>query len=371
MGKYLNDCNIVVGAIYDTNCDGKIEVTNIEKGGITTIRFIDSGNEYKTQKQTVKYGKIRDRNRDRTKEYVAACNEKHNYKYSYSKTVYTKSTNKVVVTCPTHGDFSIEAQIHKTQQGCPKCGWEVCAEKNRMTTEQFIEKSRSLFGDRFSYEKTEYLGGKTPLIVTCPVHGDISILPTAHYDCVVGCIDCGEDIRAENYRVKFDEFVSRSRAIHGEKYQYVESSYTEMRGTVSIICPIHGEFVTRAYHHVCNGSACPNCAQTGFSPAYPAILYFLQSDDFFKVGVSNKLKTKFRISNINRESYPQIFEEVSIYPMPGHLCLKAEKILLNKFRDLGCKNPIVKFNGWTECFQGISIQEAIKIVDEVVREVNG
>lgn len=260
MGKYLNDCDVVVGGIYDTTLDGKIEVIGIEKGGITTIRFLDSGNEYKSQKQTVKYGKIRDRNRDRTKEYIAACSEKHNHKYLYHKTAYTKSTNKVVVTCPEHGDFSIQAQIHKVSQGCPKCGWDVCAKKNTMTTQDFIVKSKSLFGDRFSYEKTEYIGGKTPVTITCPVHGDIVILPAAHYNCVVGCIDCGEDIRAENYRIKFDEFVTRAREIHGDFYSYVEESYTEMRGAITIVCPVHGAFESKAYHHVCNEAGCPRCA---------------------------------------------------------------------------------------------------------------
>lgn len=363
--------DIVVGGIYSTNKDGDVEVLEIGKGGTILIKFISSGNQYTSKKETLCRGHIRDSKRDRTVEYIAACNKKHNNKYSYTKTLYTKSDKKVIVTCPIHGDFSVNAQLHKSSQGCPKCGWEVSAKKNRMTTQDFIAKSRGLFGDRFSYDKTEYVDGKTPLIITCPEHGDIVILPAAHYDCVVGCIDCGEDIRAENYRIKFDEFVERSRVVHGDKYQYVESSYTEMRGAVTIICPIHGEFVAKAYHHVCNGSACPNCSQTGFSPAYPAILYFLQSDDYFKVGISNKLKTKFRVSNINRESYPQVFEEISIYPMRGDLCLKAEKILLNKFRELGCNNPIVKFNGWTECFQGIPIQQAITIVDEVVRSIDG
>ena len=135
-----------------------------------------------------------------------------------------------------------------------------------------------------------------------------------------------------------------------------------MRGDVTIICPIHGEFVAKAYHHVSNGSGCPSCSQTGFSPAYPAILYFLQSDDYFKIGISNRLSPKFRLSNINRESFPQVFKEVCVYPMRGDLCLKAEKELLKIFREMGCKSPTTSFNGWTECFSGIPVQQAIDMV---------
>jgi hypothetical protein len=41
--------------------------------------------------------------------------------YDYSKTVYTGSKNKIIVTCPTHGDFEIMAADHLAGAGCAKC----------------------------------------------------------------------------------------------------------------------------------------------------------------------------------------------------------------------------------------------------------
>lgn len=45
----------------------------------------------------------------------------HTNKYSYDKTVYTKNSIPVIITCPTHGDFEQEPRSHLAGNGCMKC----------------------------------------------------------------------------------------------------------------------------------------------------------------------------------------------------------------------------------------------------------
>ena len=40
-----------------------------------------------------------------TSEFIERANKIHNYKYDYSKTVYTKSKENIVIICPKHGEF--------------------------------------------------------------------------------------------------------------------------------------------------------------------------------------------------------------------------------------------------------------------------
>lgn len=56
-----------------------------------------------------------------TDDFVSKSNRLHNYKYSYTKTRYTKSCNKVIITCPTHGDFKQTPNHHLSGIGCPIC----------------------------------------------------------------------------------------------------------------------------------------------------------------------------------------------------------------------------------------------------------
>ena len=54
-------------------------------------------------------------------EFIDKANKVHNYKYTYSKTNYNKSNEKILITCFNHGDFYQEANSHFRGIGCPLC----------------------------------------------------------------------------------------------------------------------------------------------------------------------------------------------------------------------------------------------------------
>jgi hypothetical protein len=54
--------------------------------------------------------------------FIKLSNEKHGNKYDYSKTVYQKQKDKVIITCPKHGDFKqTPANHYHLLRGCPRC----------------------------------------------------------------------------------------------------------------------------------------------------------------------------------------------------------------------------------------------------------
>lgn len=54
--------------------------------------------------------------------------------YNYDKTVYKNSHDKVIITCPIHGDFEQSPNAHLNGQGCPKCS------SNRIILEETVTK---------------------------------------------------------------------------------------------------------------------------------------------------------------------------------------------------------------------------------------
>lgn len=60
-------------------------------------------------------------------------------------------------------------------------------------------------------------------------------------------------------RLTFEEFISKAREVHGDKYEYSKVVYINNRTKVCIICPIHGEFWQVPSAHLC-GQGCPRCA---------------------------------------------------------------------------------------------------------------
>jgi len=53
--------------------------------------------------------------------FVSKAKEVHGDLYLYDKVVYVNMQSKVLITCPTHGDFAQTARDHLKGYGCPKC----------------------------------------------------------------------------------------------------------------------------------------------------------------------------------------------------------------------------------------------------------
>ena len=120
-------------------------------------------------------------------EFVARATEKYGGYYDYSQIDYNRfsgpTANKVKIICPEHGEFFQNPSVH-LRSGCLACA----QARRRKNTDEFIQKSKSKFGDFYDYAKTEYETVDSELIITCPKHGDQKITPSDHYR--VGCWFC-------------------------------------------------------------------------------------------------------------------------------------------------------------------------------------
>lgn len=56
------------------------------------------------------------------------------------------------------------------------------------------------------------------------------------------------------------EFISKARLVHGDKYNYSKVEYVDTHTKVSVICPIHGSFLTIPCDHL-HKHGCPHCAR--------------------------------------------------------------------------------------------------------------
>ena len=93
---------------------------------------------------------------------------------------------KYPIICPEHGIFYKTFEKHiGSKQGCPECSG-----KKRYTTENFINKAKTLkHAKDYDYSKTVYANNKTHVIVTCKEHGDFKITP-GHLLSGEGCPKC-------------------------------------------------------------------------------------------------------------------------------------------------------------------------------------
>jgi len=192
-----------------------------------------------------------DRTRITLDDFIKRATEKHNGFYSYDNVVMGKnSASKVSITCPKHGDFLQKVSEHLRGHGCPKCK----VDKDTLTQEEFIQRSKITHDDFYTYDNVNYVNNRTPVLITCPIHGDFKQRPVSHMD-GQGCKKCAID----NRKITRDEFVNKSTEIHNGYYSY-DKVVMGSRGDekVTVTCPKHGDFLIRPYSHL-QGQGCRTC----------------------------------------------------------------------------------------------------------------
>ena len=197
----------------------------------------------------------------------------NNSNLNFDKTQYVNSRTKICVTCKKHGDFFVLPMIFTKRQYCPKCKQEqIEQEKNKKALnlellqqrkkqekiKKFIEKSQSVHGDKYDYSKVEYINKQTKVCIICPEHGEFWQKPHFH---MKGC-KCPK-CALNNIKLKLswttEQFITKAKEIHGDKYDYSKVEYVNNNTKVCIICPKHGEFWQTPNMHLNEHQGCPLC----------------------------------------------------------------------------------------------------------------
>lgn len=69
----------------------------------------------------------------------------------------------------------------------------------------------------------------------------------------------GCPICAGNTPYTVQQYIDTASIVHNDKYLYSKVTYTNMHDRITITCPIHGDFIQQAYVHI-QGHGCPLCA---------------------------------------------------------------------------------------------------------------
>lgn len=187
-----------------------------------------------------------------TEQFIQKAKAVHGNTYFYTKTNYINRKNKLLITCLEHGDFKQFPSNHLAGNGCPKC-----SNVYKYNTEQFIEKARTVHGNRFDYSKVEYKSNRNKIIIICNKHGFFNQLPQNHLQ-GIGCPKCRNEQIGDRKRTTIEEFIEKAIAIHGDKYDYTKTKYINSQTKITITCSIHGDFKQLSTNHL-QGRGCPSC----------------------------------------------------------------------------------------------------------------
>ncbi len=128
----------------------------------------------------------------------------------------------------------------------------------RLTTEEWVERAKSIWGDTYDYSEVEYVDAKTKVWIICKKesHGGWPANPDGHISRQRrrGCPKCGG-----SQRKTFEEFKEQAIKVHGDIYSYPKQIYKNAHTEVLIFCPVHGSFPKSPDAHL-RGQGCPVCS---------------------------------------------------------------------------------------------------------------
>lgn len=194
-----------------------------------------------------------------TEEFIERSKKIHGNKYDYSKVDYL-SMNKKVIFIIDNVEYLQTPSKHLLGR-CPES-----TKTKILTTEKFIEKSKKIFGNKYDYSLVEYINSQTKvkIIYNGLVYEQI---PNNHL----------KGFKCENIKgLTKEEFISKSKDVHGDKYDYSLVDFKNVRGEIKII--YNGLVYTQlAYLHL--EGKCPRGTEDKVSKGEHFISCFLTNNN--------------------------------------------------------------------------------------------
>ena len=185
---------------------------------------------------------------EQTEVFIDKAKKIHGDKYDYSKTLYIKSSEKVIIICKIHGPFTQTPTKHLSKQGCITCGG-----RKKLNTEEFIIKAQTIHGYVYDYSKVNYINNNTNVVIICKIHGEFEQVPVSHLNQGAGCSAC-----SGRKKLNTESFIVKAKEIHGDVYDYSKVVYINAHANIVIICKSHGSFEQTPTGHL-RGSGCRTC----------------------------------------------------------------------------------------------------------------
>lgn len=271
--------------------------------------------------------------------FIEESRRSHGEKYEYDESSYYCYSSKVRIKCKVHGWFYQHAGNHARGAGCAMCAGSISLNK-----EEFKRLAKLKHGDLYDYSNVDYSCSHSQVTIICRIHGAFSQAPNSHLS-GRGCPACGRAKQIENYKLGVNEFISRSKALHGDRYDYSLVDYKTLHHKVNIICPDHGPFWQNANSHMrCSG--CPECPPNARRFNDPCSIYIMSAGPKSKIGIS--IEPTVRVSRLIRKTpfKSELYSQNIV-----DTWFVARKIESEAHRHLAAKNCGYKgFDGSSEWF---------------------
>ena len=193
-------------------------------------------------------------------------------------------------------DDTLDNTIH-SKHGCTKCANASVSKGRIISIEDVQKKIIARFGEDKVFIIPESYSSATELATfRChnPDHEDWDNYPKSVYGKKGnGCHECSKEELSKRFAKDIDEIQPAIDLKHGSnRITMIPETYITVHKLATFQCynQEHKNWETTPSNVYANGTGCPACAQYGFDPSKPAIVYYFQDiiTGEYKLGITNK-----------------------------------------------------------------------------------
>ena len=119
-----------------------------------------------------------------------------------------------------------------------------------------INKFNVIHNNKYDYSMVSYTRMSDKVKIICKIHGIFEQSPSNHL--YKGCRKCGYEKIGNIFRKKGDEFISESKSLFKDVFDYDRTKYIDWKTRVILTCKIHGDFKVIPNLHI-KGKGCSKC----------------------------------------------------------------------------------------------------------------
>lgn len=300
--------------------------------------------------------------------FITKANLIHNHKYDYSFVEYKNVTTKVKINCPTHGIFEQIPYNHLKGFGCSRCGREITRKHLSSSKNIFIEKAKQVHGNKYDYSLVNYINGQTKVIIICPIHGEFNQIPNSHLrgrGCNKCAIESrkltSEQFIAKSKLIHGNKFDYSLAEYNGHKYKiklicnmcgvtFQTNAGTHLEGYGCPKCKKVGGYSKTEWINICE-------TKKNFNPTVYIIQCFNNIENFIKIGrTSQSIVRRFH----NKLSMPYSYKILREFKGSPDYIYDKETELHKLYKEYKY-SPLLNFDGQTECFNISILEEILKL----------
>lgn len=122
-------------------------------------------------------------------------------------------------------------------------------------TIKFINKAKKIHGEKYNYNKTNYINSHKKITIICTEHGEFEQTPDSHLS-GSGCPKCAGKNKTT------EDLINQFNIVHGtNRYNYNKVNFINNKTKIIINCEKHGDFTTLPSNHL-SGKGCPICKES-------------------------------------------------------------------------------------------------------------